>query len=117
MKKIFTSGTLFSDTIRNNLDPLLEFTDEEIWNTLRQVELSETVMMLPGSLDYLLTEKGNNLSVGEKQLYCLARALLKRNKILIIDEATANVDPRYINNFECEILLSFYLEKKLGYSE
>ena len=116
MKKIFTSGTLFSDTIRNNLDPLLEFTDEEIWNTLRQVELSETVTMLPGSLDYLLTEKGNNLSVGEKQLYCLARALLKRNKILIIDEATANVDPRYINNFcrgcsRYNYLLYFHLKK------
>ena len=50
--------------------------------------------MFPGGLDYLLSERGQNLSVGQKQLICLARALLKKNKILLIDEATANVDPR-----------------------
>lgn len=75
-------------------DPVGEFTDDAIWNALRQVELADFISSTENKLEHLLDERGQNLSVGQKQLICLARALLHRNKILVIDEATANVDPR-----------------------
>ncbi|RZB51172.1 ABC transporter C family member 3 isoform C, partial [Glycine soja] len=92
--------TMFEGTVRTNLDPLEEYTDEQIWEALDMCQLGDEVRKKEGKLDSIVTENGENWSMGQRQLFCLGRVLLKKSKILVLDEATASVDTATDNTIQ-----------------
>ncbi|KAL6978397.1 Multidrug resistance-associated protein 4 [Sarracenia purpurea var. burkii] len=83
---------LFEGTVRSNIDPIGKYSDEKIWQSLERCQLKDVVATKPGKLDSLVVDNGENWSVGQRQLLCLGRVMLKHSRLLFMDEATASVD-------------------------
>ncbi|XP_069479879.1 ATP-binding cassette sub-family C member 8 [Ambystoma mexicanum] len=104
---ILQDPVLFSGTIRFNLDPEKKCTDSMLWEALEIAQLKQLVKVLPGGLDAIVTEGGENFSLGQRQLFCLARAFVRKTSILIMDEATASIDMATENILQKVVMTAF----------
>uniref|UniRef100_H2MRJ2 ATP-binding cassette, sub-family C (CFTR/MRP), member 9 n=1 Tax=Oryzias latipes TaxID=8090 RepID=H2MRJ2_ORYLA len=104
---ILQDPVLFSGSIRFNLDPERECSDDRLWEALEIAQLKNMVKSLPGGLDAVVTEGGENFSVGQRQLFCLARAFVRKSSILIMDEATASIDMATENILQKVVMTAF----------
>uniref|UniRef100_A0A8C0KH22 ATP binding cassette subfamily C member 9 n=1 Tax=Canis lupus dingo TaxID=286419 RepID=A0A8C0KH22_CANLU len=104
---ILQDPILFSGSIRFNLDPECKCTDDRLWEALEIAQLKNMVKSLPGGLDAIVTEGGENFSVGQRQLFCLARAFVRKSSILIMDEATASIDMATENILQKVVMTAF----------
>uniref|UniRef100_A0A3B3E1M0 ATP-binding cassette, sub-family C (CFTR/MRP), member 9 n=1 Tax=Oryzias melastigma TaxID=30732 RepID=A0A3B3E1M0_ORYME len=104
---ILQDPVLFSGSIRFNLDPERECSDDRLWEALEIAQLKNMVKALPGGLDAVVTEGGENFSVGQRQLFCLARAFVRKSSILIMDEATASIDMATENILQKVVMTAF----------
>uniref|UniRef100_A0A8C9UD24 ATP binding cassette subfamily C member 9 n=1 Tax=Serinus canaria TaxID=9135 RepID=A0A8C9UD24_SERCA len=104
---ILQDPILFSGSIRFNLDPECKCTDDRLWEALEIAQLKNMVKSLPGGLDAMVTEGGENFSVGQRQLFCLARAFVRKSSILIMDEATASIDMATENILQKVVMTAF----------
>uniref|UniRef100_A0A8L0DVF6 ATP-binding cassette, sub-family C (CFTR/MRP), member 9 n=1 Tax=Oncorhynchus mykiss TaxID=8022 RepID=A0A8L0DVF6_ONCMY len=104
---ILQDPVLFSGSIRFNLDPERTCTDDRLWEALEIAQLKNMVKALSGGLDAVVTEGGENFSVGQRQLFCLARAFVRKSSILIMDEATASIDMATENVLQKVVMTAF----------
>ncbi|KAM9823722.1 LOW QUALITY PROTEIN: ATP-binding cassette sub-family C member 9 [Neosynchiropus ocellatus] len=104
---ILQDPVLFSGSVRFNLDPERTCTDDRLWEALEIAQLKNMVKVLPGGLDAVVTEGGENFSVGQRQLFCLARAFVRKSSILIMDEATASIDMATENILQKVVMTAF----------